>query len=91
MSIQPATKAVEHLISSYNWYRKTEKTDAIKAYLIKNSKGEGEKVTLASSRKDCAELYVYKGERERERENSNSKTLFCKDCSLGSFKNLSNS
>ena len=30
------------------------------------------------------------GERERERENSNSKTLFYKDCSLGSFKNLSN-
>ena len=26
----------------------------------------------------------------RERENSNSKTLFYKDCSLGSFKNLSN-
>ena len=32
------------------------------------------------------------GERERERENSNSnsKTLFYKDCSLGSVKNLSN-
>ena len=29
-------------------------------------------------------------ERERERENSNSKTLFYKDCSLGSVKNLSN-
>ena len=28
------------------------------------------------------------GERERERENS--KTLFYKDCSLGSVKNLSN-
>ena len=30
------------------------------------------------------------GERggERERENSNSKTLFYKDCSLGSVKNL---
>ena len=28
---------------------------------------------------------------ERERENSNSKTLFYKDCSLGSVKNLSNS
>ena len=26
---------------------------------------------------------------ERERENSNSKTLFYKDCSLGSVKNLS--
>ena len=29
-------------------------------------------------------------ERDRDRENSNSKTLFYKDCSLGSFKNLSN-
>ena len=29
-------------------------------------------------------------QRERERENSNSKTLFYKDCSLGSIKNLSN-
>ena len=29
-------------------------------------------------------------QRERERENSNSKTLFYKDCSIGSFKNLSN-
>ena len=28
--------------------------------------------------------------RERENSNSNSKTLFYKDCSLGSFKNLSN-
>ena len=28
--------------------------------------------------------------RERERENSNWKTLFYKDCSLGSVKNLSN-
>ena len=26
------------------------------------------------------------GERGRERENSNSKTLFSKDCSLGSFR-----
>ena len=42
---------------------------------------------------------VREGERERERErervcvcvNSNSKTLFYKNCSLGSFKNLSNS
>ena len=29
-------------------------------------------------------------ERERERESLNSKTLFYKDCSLGSAKNLSN-
>ena len=33
---------------------------------------------------------VVERERERERENSNSKTLFYKDCSLGSVKNLSN-
>ena len=31
-----------------------------------------------------------KRERERDRKNSNSKTLFYKDCSLGSVKNLSN-
>ena len=30
------------------------------------------------------------GQAERGGENSNSKTLFYKDCSLGSFKNLSN-
>ena len=35
---------------------------------------------------DCVRLHV----RARERENSNSKTLFYKDCSLGSVKNLSN-
>ena len=29
-------------------------------------------------------------ERERENSNMNSKTLFYKDCSLSSFKNLSN-
>ena len=29
-------------------------------------------------------------QREKENSNSNSKTLFYKDCSLGSFKNLSN-
>ena len=29
-------------------------------------------------------------ETDRERERENSKTLFCKDCSLGSVKNLSN-
>ena len=29
------------------------------------------------------------GHRERETENSNSKTLFYKDCNLGSVKNLS--
>ena len=44
-----------------------------------------------------ADIYIYRErekerERERERENSdsNSKTLFYKDCSLGSVKNLSN-
>ena len=34
-------------------------------------------------------IYIYI-ERERERENSNSKTLFYKDYSLVSVKNLSN-
>ena len=29
-------------------------------------------------------------EEEKKNSNSNSKTLFYKDCSLGSFKNLSN-
>ena len=29
-------------------------------------------------------------EQKNSNSNSNSKTLFCKDCSLGSFKNLSN-
>ena len=32
-----------------------------------------------------------RGGRERESSNSNSKTLFYKDCSLGSVKNLTNS
>ena len=36
MSIQPANKAVKHLISLYN----RKKTEAVNAYLIKNSKGE---------------------------------------------------
>ena len=31
-----------------------------------------------------------RGERKERRENLNSKTLFYKDCSLGSVKNLSN-
>ena len=35
-------------------------------------------------------LYTRELRRERERENSNSKTLFYKDCCLGSVKNLSN-
>ena len=33
---------------------------------------------------------IWEVECGRERENSNSKTLFYKDCSLGSLKNLSN-
>ena len=61
MSIQPATKAVEHVISSYkrkeNRKEKEleQRTAAVQAYLIKNSQGDGEekrrrkKVTLASS------------------------------------------
>ena len=69
MSIQPATKAVEHMISSYkrkeNRKEKVleKRTEAVKAYLTKNSKGDGEekrrrkKVTLTSSQKDWAEFY----------------------------------
>ena len=57
MSIQPATKAVEHVISSYKRKEKEleQRTAAVQAYLIKNSQGDGEekrrrkKVTLASS------------------------------------------
>ena len=43
MSIQPANKAAEHLISSYDQYWKKKQTEAVNAYVIKNSKGEGEK------------------------------------------------
>ena len=63
MSIQPANKAAEHLISSQLWLISEKKTEAVNAYLIKNSKGEGEgekkrkKGTLTSSRKDWVEFY----------------------------------
>ena len=36
-------KAAEHLTSSYLWLVSEKKTEAVNAYLIKNSKGEGEK------------------------------------------------
>ena len=56
-------EAAEHLISSYDWYRK-KKTEAVNAYLIKNSKGEGGRKKKGrggggseGSRKDWAELY----------------------------------
>ena len=58
----------------------------------------GSNVASEHARKDEARLPRVKREgggggtergRERERENSNSKTLFYKDCSLGSVKNLS--
>ena len=50
--------------------------------------GGGGGSTLTSSRKDWAELYGCL--RETENWNSSSKTLFYKDCSLGSVKNPSN-
>ena len=45
--------------------------------------------TCKHTRKSKRERWVG-GEREREGENSNSETLFDKDCSLGSVKNLTN-
>ena len=53
MSIQPVTKAAEHnyLINSILVLEKEKrKKEAVKAYLIKNSKGE-EGGTLTSSRR----------------------------------------
>ena len=44
----------------------------------------------ATTRESRSEKRGGKQERERENSNSNSKTLFYKDCSLGSFKNLPN-
>ena len=42
MSIQPVTKAVEHLINSTPVLERRRKREkAVNAYLIKNSKGEG--------------------------------------------------
>ena len=43
MSIKPANKAAELLISSLFWLVSEKKTEAVNAYLIKNSKGEVEK------------------------------------------------
>ena len=40
---------------------------------------------------ECHKASETERESECERENLNSKTLFYKDCSLGSAKNLSNS
>ena len=69
MSIKPANKAVELLISSSFWLVSEKKTDAVNAYLKKNSKGEVEKEkkkkrrvgqrgrTLTNSRKDWVEFY----------------------------------
>ena len=54
-------------------------TEVVNAYLIKNSKGEG-----------GGGGGGWRRWREKENSNSNSKTLFYKDCSSGSVKNLSN-
>ena len=48
MSIQPANKAVNHLINSR--IAKEEKT-AVNAYFIKNSKGDGRKKEKSHSHK----------------------------------------
>ena len=61
MSIQPAIKAAEHLISSTPILETKRK--AVNAYLIKSSKGVGgagggEEVTITSSRKEWAEYYA---------------------------------
>ena len=43
MSIHPANKAAEHLISSQLWLVSEKKAEVVNVYLIKNSKGEVEK------------------------------------------------
>ena len=66
MSIQPVTKAAEHnyltnsILVLKKKQEKERKKKAVKAYLIKNSKGEeGEGGgTITSSRKDWAEYYI---------------------------------
>ena len=54
MSIQPANKAIEYLINSYNqyWIRKQKQS-----MLIRTARVGGRGVTLTSSRKDWAEFY----------------------------------
>ena len=44
--------------------------------------------TMHTHVRTCSDTHRSARARERERENSNSKTLFYKDCSLGSVKNL---
>ena len=58
-------------------------------------RGEGESECIMwhgyRPRVDWLEVLNFsRAQGKRERENSNSKTLFYKDCSLGSVKNLSN-
>ena len=45
-------------------------------------------ILVRQKERDRVCVCVCVSERERERENLNSKTLFYKDCSLDSFKNL---
>ena len=65
MSIHPVNKAAEHLINSTPVGGGGEKKEAINAYLIRNSKGDGRGGgdgggggTITGSRKDWAEYYV---------------------------------
>ena len=74
MNIHPPNKAVNHLISSYD-YSTGRKVEAVGAYLIKNSKGEGEKKKKSLSqaigrtgRRSMAVKSRSQRERERERE-----------------------
>ena len=76
MSIQPANKAVKHLINSFIWLVLKKKTQ-VNAYLKKNSKGGGggESLSHKQSEELGGVLWVYKvvsndqslqWERERE-------------------------
>ena len=101
----------EHIMSKWSsrtseqfiWLVSEKKAEAVNAYLIKNSKGEGggwgEGDYNGRSRRNrqvpiCLWCKVERRStpppKERENSNLKSKTLFYKDCSLSSFKNLSN-
>ena len=60
MSIQPASKAAEHQISSELWPVSEKKTEATNAYFIKNTKGEGEKRRKAAGGIGCGRGHSHK-------------------------------
>ena len=103
----------EHIMSKWSsrtsdqfiWLVSENKTEAVNAFLIKNSKGEGGwrggrggGGVGRQSEGLGGVVWVYKtglkwpviAMRETENWNSSFKTLFYKDCSLGSVKNPSN-